>query len=173
MRFPYNTLAVISAGQGTKMRAKSWPEVRKETIRPGAFSYAIEDPTREIHALVGHDYSKPLGSKLTGSAMFDDTPESLIVTIPELPPTEFARNAHSLVAAGLMAGVSPRFIVPGPDTVPNAETVVPEPGNPAVGIREIAAAVLLEISLVTRPAYQDSAAEARSQTVPKPKIWLL
>ena len=155
------------------MRAKSWPEVRKETIKPGAFQFAIEDPTREIHALVGHDYSKPLGSKLSGSALFQDTPEALTVEIPELPPTNYAREAHTLVAAGLMAGVSPRFIVPGPDTVPDAETVIPEPGNPAVGIREISAAVLLEISLVTRPAYQDSAAEARSQPARKPRIWLL
>jgi len=60
--------------------------------------------------------------------------------------------------------------------LPDAETLVPEPGNPGVMIRKLSALVLYELSLVTRPAYEASEAELRAwelaSTKPQPGIWL-
>ena len=65
--------------------------------------------------------------------------------------------------AGLIVGLSPGFRVAPPEAVPDAEETVEE--NPSEGkalIRIIKAAVLFELSAVTRPAYdQASLAEAR------------
>ena len=60
------------------------------------------------------------------------------------------------IRGGLVGGLSPGFRVPPLDVVPGAETIIPEPGNPSVGIRLIREAVLSEFSLVTRPSYQDA-----------------
>ena len=38
--------------------------MRKERFEPGAFRYAIEDDSRAIDVLVGHDFGKPLASRL-------------------------------------------------------------------------------------------------------------
>lgn len=154
-RFPYNKLAVM-ADRG---------KVRKERILPGAFAFALNDPAREINLLFGHDFDKPLASKRAGSLIFEDTSEALTFTAeiaPELEEVTHIRDAINMLDAGLVTGVSPGFRVPPKDVVPDAETLDPEPGNPSVFIRSLAALVLYELSLVTRPAYQDSAAELRA-----------
>ena len=53
--FPY--------GSGSMAVVADRGKVRKEYFRPRAFRFAVEDPTREINLLVGHDYGKPLASK--------------------------------------------------------------------------------------------------------------
>ena len=62
---------------------------------------------------------------------------------------------------GLVQGVSPGFLMPDPKVVKNAEELIPEPGNEEVLIRKINEAVLVELSLVTRPAYSQSEVTAR------------
>ncbi len=60
-------------------------------------------------------------------------------------------------------GISPGFRIPPKRTVPDAETVEEE--DPAEGlalIRNIWAALLYELSFVTRPAYDETEVEARS-----------
>ena len=66
-----------------------------------------------------------------------------------------------------MTGLSPGFVVPPKDVVPNAEAVLPEAGNPGVGIRVIRAAVLREFSIVTSPAYEDAAVTLRADDLHK------
>lgn len=56
-RFPYNSLAVLS-DRGT---------VRKETIMPGAFSFTLGDPSREVNLLFGHSFDRPLDSRSSGT----------------------------------------------------------------------------------------------------------
>lgn len=154
-KFPYNQLAVL-ADRGT---------VRKETIKPKAFDYAIKDPDRDIHLLVGHSFDKPVASKLSGSLEFNDTEDFLefIATIP--PGAERATHITDLLVmlgSGLIKGISPGFRVPPKDVVPNAESLIPEPGNPGVMIRVLSQLLLYELSFVTRPAYEASQAELRS-----------
>ena len=168
-RFLYNTLATM-ADRGT---------VRKETILPGAFEFALKDTTREINLLFGHSFDKPLASRKAGSLVLNDTAEYLefIATIPEgAERATHVADALAMLGAGLVKGVSPGFRVPPKNVVPDAETLVPEPGNPGVMIRKLSALVLYELSLVTRPAYEASEAELRAwelaSTKPQPGIWL-
>ena len=53
--------------------------------------------------------------------------------------------------------------MPPPGAVPNAETLVPEPGNPGVQIRVINEAVLREFSVVTSGAYETAGVELRAE----------
>ena len=76
-------------------------------------------------------------------------------------------DVEKAIGAGLMVGLSPGFIVPPKDVVPNAEAVEPEAGNPSVGIRVIRAAVLREFSIVASPAYEDAAVDLRADDLCK------
>jgi HK97 family phage prohead protease len=154
-RFPYKALAVM-ADRG---------KVRKERIMPGAFAFTLMDETREINLLFGHSFDRPLASRKAGSLILTDTDDALefVAEIaPELEEVTHVRDALSMVGAGLVTGVSPGFRVPPRDVVPDAETLVPEPGNPGVFIRSLSSLVLYELSLVTRPAYEASEAELRA-----------
>ena len=71
------------------------------------------------------------------------------------------RDAVLSVQAGLVGGISPAFRVPPASAVPDAEVLEDEPGNPGVKIRRIRAAVLFELSLVTRPAYPNTEVDIR------------
>jgi len=154
-RFPYNSLAVLS-DRGT---------VRKETIMPGAFSFALDDPSREVNLLFGHSFDRPLASRSSGTLEFKDTERFLefVATIPQgADRASHVVDALALIGSGLATGISPGFRVPPKDVVPGAEKLVPEPGNPSVMIRQLWALLLFEISIVTRPAYGDSEAELRA-----------
>jgi len=153
-KFPCGSLAVI-ADRG---------KVRKERIMPGAFNFAREDD-REVNLLMGHDFDKPLASRSAGMLTFADTPDEFVfdATIAsEIEDVSHVRDALSLLASGLVRGVSPGFRVPPASSVPGAERLDEEPGNPGVFIRTILALVLYEISLVTRPAYPSTEAELRA-----------
>lgn len=161
-RFPYRSLAVMSD------RGK----VRKESIEPGAFKYTLDDEERDIHLLVGHSFDKPLASRKAGNLTLTDT-EDFLEFVAQIPPgaerATHVTDALVMLGAGLIAGVSPGFRVPPPDVVPGAEKLVPEPGNPSVFIRMLFALLLFEISLVTRPAYEQSRAELRALDQMKPR----
>ena len=144
--FPYNTNATIN-DRGS---------VRKESFRPGAFSFTIGEG-RRIDLLVGHDFGKPLANTANGSLVFDDGPEALRFSarMPSDAPS-WTDDALRSVEAGLMTGLSPGYRVPPSRVVPDAEELVPEEGNPGVSIRVYNAVVLREMSLVTNPSFEDA-----------------
>lgn len=152
---------------------------RKESFAPKSLSYAVDDMEREINLLLGHDFDSPLASRKAGSLVVEDTPERLMFRA-ELPDpvdqTVAQLDAVKQISQGLARGVSPGFRIPPKDVVPNAEELVPEPGNPAVMIRVIRAAVLYELSIVTRPAYEDGTEvdvrSMRAEGPPEPRYWL-
>ena len=154
-RFPYNTNATMS-DRG---------RVRKESIRSRAFAFAIDvEPTRRIDLLVGHDFSKPIASRQAGSLVIQDADDavSFVATLPDDPPS-WVLDVEKGIAGGLMTGLSPGFQVPPRGVVPNAETLVEEPGNPGVQIRQVNAAVLREFSVVTSGAYVEAAVDLRAE----------
>lgn len=154
-KFAYNSLAVL-CDRGA---------VRKETIMPGAFSFTLGDPSREVNLLFGHSFDRPLASRSSGTLELKDTERFLefVATIPEgADRASHVVDALALIGSGLARGISPGFRVPPSDVVPGAEKLVPEPGNPGVKIRQLWALLLFELSIVTRPAYQDSEAELRA-----------
>ncbi len=130
--------------------------VRKERFTGRAFRHAVEDPDREINLLVGHDFDKPLASKRAGTLRLVDGDDALRfeADLPEVGqrPT-WVEDAVRSIESKLMRDLSPSFVVAPRSINPNAEKLIPEPGNPGVSIREISDATLLEMSLVTRGTY--------------------
>ncbi len=163
-RFPYGKPAVLSDGGRTG-------RPRKEVIAPRAFSHRVEDPDAEIHLLLGHDFDHPLASKLTNTLDLRDSDDALsfeAVISAAVAETSHGRDALALIGAGLAVGLSPGFRIPPERAVPDAEEVEEEPddgpGSERRGalIRTVKAALLYELSIVTRQAYQEAQVEARS-----------
>jgi len=120
---------------------------------------------RNIDLLAGHSFDKPLASMLAGTLTVrsDDQALRFEATLPpaDQQPSWMVDTVRS-VDAGLVRGLSPGFRVPPLGVVPNAEETVPEPGNPGVFIRQVNQALLAEMSLVTRPTYQETEVELRA-----------
>jgi len=162
-RFPYGAMAVLSDG-GRRGRPL------KERFAPRAFGFRVDDPEAEISLLVGHDFGKPLASKLARTLTLTDSDDALTFEariLPDVASTSHARDALALLSAGLATGLSPGFRMPPERAVPNAEEIEDEPNNPEEGqhrarIRTILQALLFEISVVTRPAYDEAQVEARN-----------
>lgn len=157
--FPYLSLAIVNSG-GNGRRPQ------KERFASRAFAYAIEDKERDIHLLSGHSFDKPLASKKAGTLILRDTDTALgfeAVLTPDIQRTSWAADFMAAFAAGLIGGISPGFRVAPPEAVPKPEEVTEE--DPSEGnalIRTIFAAVLFELSMVTRPAYPETQADLRS-----------
>ncbi|MEH6950612.1 HK97 family phage prohead protease [Nitrobacter sp. NHB1] len=153
-RFPYRKRAILSDGG-----ARGKPV--KEQFEAGAFSYSIKSDA-EIHLLSGHDYSKPLASKNTGTLTFDDGPEALQFDAdiaPEIADTSYGSDLIKQISSGLVFGLSPAFRIPPPAAVPAHKAQKVEDEDPKLGraiIRTIFEAILTELSIVTRPAYSDA-----------------
>ena len=160
-RFPYKKRAVIDSG-GNGRRPK------KEEFAPKAFAFAVDDPDRDIHLLSGHSFDKPLASKKARTLLLTDTDDALsfeAILTPEIQRTSWAQDFMAAFAAGLFGGISPGFRVAPPEAVDKAEETTEE--DPTLGnalIRTIFAAILFELSMVTRPAYDETEADLRSFT---------
>jgi hypothetical protein len=160
-RFPYNSPAILSDG------GRNGGRPRKEKFAPGAFSFTLDDVTLPVDFLAGHSFDKPLASRKNGTLLFRDTAAALFVTAivsPSIQRASYAQDAIAQVESGLATGLSPGFRIPPPSAVPPEEAETVEEEDPALGralIRTIHAAILVEFSLVTRPAYVDATVEAR------------
>lgn len=161
-RFPYGKAAVLSDGGRTG-------RPRKEVIAPRAFAYRVDRPDEDIHLLVGHSYDRPLASRGAGSLVLRDGAEALTFEAevsPEMQEVSYVRDFLAGFSAGLIMGLSPGFRIPPERAVPNAEEVTEEdPSEGMALIRTIFAALLYELSVVTRPAYPEAQVEARSWSV--------
>lgn len=149
-RFPYNRRAVLDAG-GKGRRPK------KEQFAPRALSFAVDDPERDVHLLAGHDFNHPIASKHARTLILKDTDAALTfeaILTPEIQQASWVRDFLAAFAAGLVGGISPGFRVPDLDGAEATEEEDPREGNAL--IRTIFAAVLFELSLVTRPAYHET-----------------
>ena len=164
-RFLYGALATI----GRTGR------VRKERFDPKAFDFAVnQEPEREINFLSGHDFARPLASRSAGTLVLEDSAAALSFEAT-LPPEDeqptWVRDFVLSRRAGLIGGVSPGFFVPPRSVVADAEYLEPEPGNPGVMIRGIRHAVLIELSAVTRPAYDGTELTERAQDLETGPYW--
>ena len=152
-KFPYNSRAVLDAG-GKGRRPK------KEQFAPKSLSFAVEDPEREVHLLVGHSFDKPLASKKAKTLILSDSAEALTfeaILTPDIQRTSWATDFLAAFSAGLIGGISPGFRVAPPEVVAKPEEVTEE--DPREGdalIRTIFAAILFELSMVVRPAYHET-----------------
>ena len=149
---------------GSTATVRDRGRVRKERFVPRAFRFAIEDETRQLDILVGHDFGKPIASRKAGTLSIADGDDAVNfeARLPDDPPS-WVVDAEKSIAAGLMVGLSPGFVVPPASAVPDAERLEPEPGNPGVQVRVIREAVLREFSVVTAPAYPDAVVDLRAE----------
>ena len=152
---------------GTTGTVSDRGRVRKESFASRAFRFAIDqEPDRKIDLLVGHDFGKPIASRQSGSLVIADSAEAVTftATLPEeaLTPS-WVLDVEKAIANKTMIGLSPGFRVPPVSAVPNAERLIPEPGNPGVQIRQINDAVLREFSIVTAGIYDDALVELRAE----------
>lgn len=145
--FAYDADAVIAATG----------KVRKERIKPGAFSYAIKSPDREINLVLG-DNSRPLASKQAGSLELEDTPTALKFRVKQLPRTSYVADFLGMLRGkSVVPGVLPMF-TPTPASVArrlfsNGRAVdeEPEEGNPGVFRRVVKSGLLTALSILFRP----------------------
>lgn len=167
-RFPYNKRAVLSDG-GRTSRPK------KEAIAPRAFSYRINTPSdhggkKDIHLLSGHDYGKPLASVRSGTLDIQDSDDAVtfVATITaEMQEVSYVKDVLAAVSSGLAIGISPGFRLPPKRAVAVSEMIEDEGYDPENGahnaiIRTVLAALLYELSIVTRPAYPETQIEERN-----------
>jgi len=168
-RFPYGRIAVLSDGGRSGLP-------RKEQFGPRAFGYRVELPEQEIHLLVGHSFDRPLASRGAGTLRLTDSDQALTfeaTIVPAIAETSHGRDALAMIGAGLAIGLSPGFRMPPARAVPpeQAERIEEEPVRPERGehgaiIRTILQALLYELSIVTRPAYDEAQVEARNWSPP-------
>ena len=163
---------------GSTATVRDRGRVRKERFEPRAFRFAIEDETRQLDILVGHDFGKPIASRKAGTLEIADGDDAVNfeARLPDAPPS-WVVDAELSIAARLMVGLSPGFVVPPASVVPDAERFVEEAGNPGVQIRVISSAVLREFSVVTAAAYQDAVVDLRAERLDmeptrRRRLWL-
>jgi HK97 family phage prohead protease len=156
--FPYKKRAVLSDG------GRKGGRPQKEEFAPNAFAYRVNAPDKEIHLLAGHDFNRPLASKLNNTLKLIDTAAALTfeaIITPEIAATSYGADVIAQIDSGLAYGISPGFRLPPPRAVAKPETFTDEGFDPARGmhnalIRTIFQALLYELSIVTRPAYKES-----------------
>lgn len=142
-RFPYG--AETTLGEG-----------RRERFASGAFRARVASG-EAIFLLAGHDPEKPLASTEAGSLTLRDDDDALHVEARVAPTTSWAQDALAALSAGLTKGLSPGF------RVPSGGDLVTRSGEGL--LRTVTRADLLEVSLVTRPAYDAAQLAARSWTL--------
>ena len=176
-RFPYESVATVN----DRLRT------RKETFSAGAFQYSIAEAKAKrarIDLLDGHSFDRPLANTLDESVEFSEIRNErggLDLVFEAILPVEgnqptYMRDMLLKIRNGLARGISPGFRVAPASVVSNAEELIPERGNPSVNIRRINAAILYEMSIVTRGAYQEASVENRmaemSMATARRRIWL-
>ncbi len=161
-RFPYNRKAVLSDG------GRNGGRPRKEQFAPGSFKFSLESDEQDIALLHGHSFDKPLASKKTGTLFFNDTKEALTFDaeiVEDVAQISWVQDLFRLISSGLSVGLSPGFRIPPPAAVPPDLAEKIEEEHPSLGralIRTIFQAILFELSIVTRPAYDDAQVEMRN-----------
>ncbi|NLS03293.1 HK97 family phage prohead protease [Rhizobium sp. P32RR-XVIII] len=141
--FPYGSETTLGNG-------------RRERFAGRAFRARIE-AGENIFLLAGHDPEKPLASTEAGSLTLRDDDNALHIEARVAATTSWAHDALAALAAGLTKGISPGFRVsPGGDMVTRSADGL---------LRTVTTADLFEVSLVTRPAYDQAQIAARSWTL--------
>jgi HK97 family phage prohead protease len=125
----------------------------RERVAPSAFSRIVEDEQIDVRALVNHDTAQVLGRRAAGTLKIRSTEHGLRVEI-DPPETNYANDLKILLKRGDVSQMSFGFFVR-----PGGETWGEEDGQ---RIRTLTDVELIEVSVVTIPAYPDTSAALRS-----------
>lgn len=121
----------------------------KEIIAPGAFTQTLR--TADVRALFGHDTGRVLGRVSAGTLRLKEDKKGLAVEI-DLPDTSDGRDVQVLIERGDISGMSFGFIV--------TKQEWDETGD--IPVRTIEQVDLIEVSIVTFPAYDGTSIAMRS-----------
>ena len=126
-----------------------------EVIRNGAFRKTLESGSN-VRALYDHQGSALLGTTRGGTLQLRETPQGLAFELA-LPDTTHGRDLAILVDRGDVAGCSFGF------RVPDGGDRWEERGSTLV--RELLNVDLVEITLTSDPAYQDTTVALRNMPI--------
>lgn len=126
----------------------------RERVAPNAFDRSLADDT-DIRALVDHDTAKVIGRRSSGTLQLATDERGLRVEI-DLPETTYANDLRALLQRGDVSQMSFAFLVE-----PNGEKWEGRDES-GVRIRTLTDVQLIEVSVVTIPAYPDTVAALRS-----------
>lgn len=152
--------------KGYAARYESWTtlysapgyEVR-EILRRGAFRNALARGDLDVRALVNHDPNQVLGRSTSGTLKVWEDDDGLAVDIRP-PDTSLGRDVATLVAREDMSQMSFAFL-PIDDSAEKT-TIRESPGMTLVEIEVFDVGRLLDVSIVTFPAYRDTSIGLRS-----------
>lgn len=135
----------------------------REHFEPGSL---VQDEKRGVDLLLAHDSNRPIASTRNGNLSITTDEEGISFEYrAEGDLTSWAADAIKAVGQGIMTGLSPGFVVqPGGDTYQENRS----------GIRDriITKAILTELSIVGRPAYDQAAVAMRDESPGRVKFWL-
>lgn len=117
-----------------------------EVVQSGAFRQSTihqHNGLRDIRLLYEHDPRKPLASTVNRSLTLKDTKTELRFKAQVYALTSWASDILGGIRSGLVTGISPGFIVK-------------HAASDANGLRRIVDANLIELSIVSQPAYPDA-----------------
>jgi HK97 family phage prohead protease len=126
----------------------------RERVDPGAFDRSLKEG-RDIRALIDHDTAKVLGRSSVDTLRLAKDDRGLRVEI-NLPDTSYARDLRALMERGDVSQMSFAFLL-GPDGDKWEGR-----GDDGLRIRTLLDVELIEVSIVTLPAYPDTTAAVRS-----------
>ena len=124
----------------------------REIIRPGAFKASLSDGS-DIRALFNHNSDLVLGRSSAGTLRLKEDDIGLWFEA-DLPDTNAGRDLYTSIGRGDISGASFGFMV-------RAENWHYEDGEQ--DLRELLDVELVEVSVVTFPAYDDTAVAVRSK----------
>lgn len=133
----------------TEFRDDLWGMI--ETIRPGAFTRAIEEK-HDVRALIDHEPSMILGRTRSNTLKLNQDQRGLFANIT-LPNTSYAADLREKMGRGDVDGMSFGFLA-------KEERWGMKDG---MLFREILDVDLFDVSVVTYPAYQATSANLRSK----------
>jgi len=123
----------------------------REVIRPGAFTESLN--TADVRALFNHNSGALLGRQSAGNLNVWESSRGLEFELA-LPNTTLGRDTWELVRSGNLTGMSFGFAVQS-ERWSDQRTALP--------LRELLAVDLMEISIVTWPAYDATSVSVERQ----------
>lgn len=128
----------------------------REIVRRGAFDNALREG-QDVCALVNHDSDMLLGRSTSGTLKLSSDETGLLAEI-DPPDTQCARDLLTLISRGDLSGMSFAFRVR-----PNGDrTTITVASGKETDERELLDLDLLDVSIVTHPAYPQTDVSIRS-----------
>lgn len=166
---PVGGIEVRADADGTVRLSGRFPYGQPTELAPGrseVFEARALVPTDNVVLLSQHGWDRPLASTKAGTLDVRNDDQALAFEArlsADVAATSHGRDALALIRSGLAVGLSPGFrVAAGGEAVERRGDGL---------LRTIRKADLLELSIVTRPAYDAAAVEARAWTpAPAPAI---